>query len=185
MVLSVSRSAASWLFWGALCGLTCLLGSQACGKESRAEPGQDSAAAAVSSDASIQASEAHARVRSASAPSHVQERHFDLTMSARGPFKTGAPAQAQIVLVALGAYKVNQEYPLKFRLEDSSAMNYPTPVVKRDHARLEHKRATMTVPFVPRASGEKRIVGELAFSVCTEQKCVMERRSLGVTVRVD
>ena len=97
----------------------------------------------------------------------------------------GSPAVAEIVLLALGVYKVNQEYPIKYRLEDSAGVDYPIPVVKRDRVKIDHARATMTVPFVPRAAGNKRIVGELAFSVCTDEKCVMEKRLLGVTVSVD
>ncbi|MBN1608568.1 MAG: hypothetical protein JW940_18205 [Polyangiaceae bacterium] len=115
----------------------------------------------------------------------MQERHFDLNMSARGPFKTGARAEAEIVLLALGSYKVNQEYPIKYKLEDNAGMDYPIPVVKRDRAKLGHARATMNVPFVPRQAGDQRVVGELAFSVCTDQKCVMEKRTLGVKVCVD
>ena len=115
----------------------------------------------------------------------MQAEHFDLSMSARGPFKTGSPAEASVVLLALGAYKVNPEYPIKYKLEDNGDIDYPAPVVKRDRVKLEHARATMSVPFVPRAAGNHRIAGELAFSVCTDQKCVVEKRTLGVTVRVD
>jgi hypothetical protein len=186
MTSSLSRRpTASWLFMGAVCGLTCLLGSQACGKESRAEPVGDLPASAVSSSTSSPGSGTSSPGRAASAPSHVQEQHFELSMAARGPFKTGSSAEAEIVLLALGAYKVNQEYPIKYRLEDNAGMDYPIPVVKRDRVKFEHARATMTVPFVPRAAGMQRVVGELAFSVCTDQKCVMEKRTLGTAVRVD
>ena len=115
----------------------------------------------------------------------MQEERFSLSMSARGPFKAGSSAEAEVVLLARGAYKVNKEYPMKYRLDHSAGIDYPTPVVKRDRVKLEHARATMTVPFVPRAVGNQRIAGELAFSVCTDQKCIVERRALGVTVRVD
>jgi hypothetical protein len=179
------RPPARWQLAGVFGGLTCLLGSQACGKESRAETGRGSPAPVVSAVADSQSPRAGTPAPSASAPSHVKEQHFDLNMSARGPFRLGAPGEAEIVLVALGTYKVNQEYPIKYTLENSVGVDYPVSVVKRDRAKVEHARATMTVPFVPRAAGDQRIVGEFAFSVCTDQKCVLEKQALGVTVRVE
>lgn len=174
-------STVRWLSAGALCGLFSLFGGQACSKESRADQAQGSAASVASGADRSQGASASAK----SAPARVQEQHFDVTMTARGPFKIGVLAEAEIVLLALGAYKVNQEYPIKFKLADNAGMDHPAPVVKRDRVKLESKRAIMTVPFVPRVSGNQSVAGALAFSVCTEQKCVMEKRSLGVPVRVE
>jgi hypothetical protein len=50
--------------------------------------------------------------------------------------------------------------------------------------KLENMKAVVPVSFTPEA-GKRTIAGTLAFSVCTEDKCLMEKQDLALEVVVD
>lgn len=113
----------------------------------------------------------------ANAGSKVDEANFALAFSGRGGYKAGEKGEAEIVLEAKAPFHVNDKYPYKFKLADGS-------VVSKDNVKLEHMKATMTVPFTPDAAGKKKISGVFHFSVCTEDKCMIEKRDLALDVDV-
>jgi hypothetical protein len=43
----------------------------------------------------------------------------------------------------------------------------------------------MPVSFTPDAAGKRTVAGQFAFSVCTEDKCLMEKRDLSLDVTVE
>jgi hypothetical protein len=56
--------------------------------------------------------------------------------------------------------------------------------VTRDKVKLEQKRALMSVEFTAQSAGSRRVSGEFAFSVCTEERCMIEKRELSLQVEV-
>ena len=42
----------------------------------------------------------------------------------------------------------------------------------------------MTVKLTPQSAGQQRVSGRFYFSVCTEEKCLIERRSLALDIQV-
>jgi hypothetical protein len=42
----------------------------------------------------------------------------------------------------------------------------------------------MSVPFLASQPGNATIAGELSFSICTEERCVIEKQRLAVTIDV-
>lgn len=113
----------------------------------------------------------------ANAGSKVDEANFALAFSGKSAFKAGEKGEAEIVLEAKAPFHVNDKYPYKFKLADGS-------VVSKDNVKLEHMKATMTVPFTPDGAGKKKISGVFHFSVCTEDKCMIEKRDLALDVDV-
>jgi len=120
----------------------------------------------------------------AAAGPRVTEESFELGISAKGPFEVGKAGSAEIVLEAKGAYKVNDKYPYKFKLKETSGLNYPALVVGKDRVKLEQKRATLPVAFTPDKPGKHTLAGQFAFSVCTDDKCLIERRDLALDIEV-
>jgi hypothetical protein len=118
------------------------------------------------------------------ASAKLDEASFALAFSTKGAYKVGEKGEAEIVLEAKDPYKVNDKYPYKFKLADADGVSYPDKVVSKDHVKLEHKKATMTVAFTPDGAGKKKISGVFHFSVCTEDKCMIEKRDLALDVDV-
>jgi hypothetical protein len=109
---------------------------------------------------------------------------FSAYLSAKPSYKKGQPATVTAIVNALGEYHVNQEYPYKFKMGTAPAgVTYPEAVVRS--VNRSEKRATMSIPFTPDASGTATISGECALSVCTDSNCVIEKVPLSVTVKVE
>ena len=115
------------------------------------------------------------------AASQLSEANFDLKIGAKGDYAAGKPAEAEIVLNAKPPFHVNDKYPYKFRLNETPGLTFPSPVVTKAAAKLEREQLTMTVAFTP-AAGKHDLSGQFAFSVCTDDKCLIEKRDLSLAV---
>ena len=80
--------------------------------------------------------------------------------------------------------EINQQYPYKFKAKEAAGVKFAQPVVGKDAAKIEQQRVTMRVPFVPDAAGQRTVSGQFAFSVCTEETCLIEKRDLALVVDV-
>jgi hypothetical protein len=57
-------------------------------------------------------------------------------------------------------------------------------VFSRDAIRLEEKSASMKVDFTPESSGDKSVSGTFSFSLCSAERCLVEKRDLATTLPV-
>ena len=116
----------------------------------------------------------------------VVEGSFNTWMQSSGRYTVGQQGSVQVVLVAKGDWHCNDKYPYKFKLGAASGgISYPTPIVRAEGLHIAPERTTMTVPFVPSASGDARVSGTFSFSVCSAASCQIETRELALTVKVD
>jgi hypothetical protein len=113
------------------------------------------------------------------------EENFEVSIQPKGSYKKGQPGEAEIVLLAKGAFHVNDKYPYKFKLKEGGALKFPAPVVGKEQVKLEEKRATMLVGFTPDAPGKHVLAGQFLFSVCTDDKCLIEKRDLALDVTAE
>ncbi len=102
----------------------------------------------------------------------------------------GEPATRTVSVEARGGFHVNAEYPMNFQPEKSASVDYAKkrfdkadglefkPCAK---AEKETCRASLPVKFVAKAEGPATLSGVLAFSVCTEAQCLIEKVPLTVT----
>ena len=119
----------------------------------------------------------------AQAASRITEESFDLNFAGKPDYEAGKPGEATITLDAKPPFHVNDKYPYKFKLKETAGLKFPNPVVAKDAAKLENQRMTMNVGFTPEAAGKHTISGVLQFSVCTDDKCLIEKRDLALEVQ--
>jgi hypothetical protein len=127
---------------------------------------------------------ASAAVRAGAGQARVSDANFELALEASGQYRVGQQAEVQIVLEARGAYKVNEEYPYRFKLQPTEGVRYEKMVVRKDAVVLANKRARMTIKLVPEAAGNRIVSGTFFFSICTDEKCLIDRRELALSIRV-
>jgi len=89
------------------------------------------------------------------------------------------------VLAAKAPFHVNDKYPIKLKLKETPGVKYENLLIGKDAVKLEAMKAVMPVSFTPDAAGKRTIAGQFAFSVCTEDKCLMEKRDLLLDVVVE
>jgi hypothetical protein len=98
--------------------------------------------------------------------------------------RVGQGASALVVLTAKDPYKCNDKYPYKFVLDaPSGGVSYPAQTVRG--MSIADKRSSMSIPFSVGQAGAATIAGQLHFSICTAEKCLIEKRQLSVTVQAE
>jgi len=112
------------------------------------------------------------------------ESAFALTMEPDGAYTTGKPGVVSVKLTAKGPHHVNQEYPHKLKLKPVEGVTYPQPIIQRDAMKIETVGAQFGVPLTPNRSGKLTVEGEFAFSLCTADRCLMEKRPLALEIQV-
>lgn len=127
---------------------------------------------------------APAAAPAAAGTSRYDEQKFALVAQPSGGYQAGQEGALEIVLDAKPPFHANQQYPYKFKAKDAAGVKFSQAVVGKDAAKIEQQRVTMRVPFVPDGAGQRTVSGQFAFSVCTEETCLMEKRDLSLVVDV-
>ncbi len=109
---------------------------------------------------------------------------FQVVARPVGSYKAGQAGAFEVELTAGPGFKVNQEYPLKFKVEPCEGVEFPQPTVGKEGARLEKSHAVVTVPVQPKTSGSKVLKGRLSFSVCTPEQCLVDKQDISLPVDV-
>jgi len=161
----------------------------ACNKEApptAEQPRSPTAASAPDGPAepAAAAGEAAPPAAAQSAAARISEAPFDLHLEGSPSYEAGKDAVVSIVLEAKPPFKVNEEYPYKFKVKEAPSLKYKSAVVGKDAAKHDKQRLTMPVSFVPESAGEHSVAGQFAFSVCTDENCLIEKRDLELVVSV-
>jgi hypothetical protein len=106
------------------------------------------------------------------------ESAFRLESSAPNSVKVGESFPVRLVLSAKAPFHVNAEYPHRFKVASVLGGKADSEVVTRDPAKVSPSTLELMVPVTASGAGKGEIVGELSFSLCTEDKCLMEKRKL-------
>lgn len=111
---------------------------------------------------------------------------FELSLEApKGSVKAGQAGALEVVLTAKAPFHVNDKYPIKLKLKETPGVKYENLTIGKDAVKLEAMKAVMPVSFTPDGAGKRTVAGQFAFSVCTEDKCLMEKRDLLLEVAVE
>jgi hypothetical protein len=119
------------------------------------------------------------------AKSKYDEAAFLVEMTVPGTVKVGETAKVLITLLPKAPFHVNAEYPHRFKVASLQGATTPSPVVARDPAKLTPSKLELEVPIVAGQPGVGSLEGEVALSVCTDEKCLMEKRQLKVTFQAN
>lgn len=110
---------------------------------------------------------------------------FSVWLQSSGRYSAGQQGTVEAVVVPKNEFHCNPDYPYKFVTSSgSSGVSYPKPTVRGDGLSVSTTRAVMRIPFVPQNAGDTKVGGTFHFSVCSESQCVVEKRDVSVTVKV-
>jgi hypothetical protein len=113
----------------------------------------------------------------------ISEDAFSTWLQADAPVAAGTPGYVEAVLVANAPYHCNAEYPHKFKLNAAPpGITYPEEVVRGMEVSAE--RGVLRIPLSARQAGAATVSGTLSFSVCTEERCMVEKRELSLNLDV-
>jgi hypothetical protein len=113
----------------------------------------------------------------------VTEEPFQAWLQAVSPVAAGGPATVEVVLVANPPYHCNPEYPHKFKLGAAPAgIAYPEATVKG--MEVTPSRSVLKVPIQAQSAGKATVSGTLQFSVCNDERCLVEKKELSLNLEV-
>jgi hypothetical protein len=107
---------------------------------------------------------------------------FAVHLEAQGSYTVGKPSSVTVVLKAAAPFHCNDKYPYKFTPTPSAGLTFKEAVARGMN--IAPSEATMDVGFTSTQAGKLTLSGELSFSVCTEDRCLVEKQPLSVTVNV-
>ncbi len=113
----------------------------------------------------------------------AQGEGFEAHLAASNAYKAGAKGTVTVVLNAKAPFHCNDKYPYKFTVKPTAGVQFAQDVVKG--MKIGEQQSTMAVEFTPSAAGKHTLEGTLAFSVCTDDKCLVEKQALSVTIDVE
>jgi len=149
--------------------------------KNQAPPAAEATAAAPAPNGDPAPAAADSAAAPAAAQSKYSEAGFDLVLQPKGDYASGSAGEADVVLSAKPPYHVNDKYPYKFKLKEAPGLSFANMVVTKDAVKFEPARATVPVAFTPTA-GKHTLSGQLSFSVCTDDKCMIEKRDLALEI---
>jgi hypothetical protein len=103
----------------------------------------------------------------------------------------GAACRMVLNLVATGDFHINDEYPYRFRADDTQDVTFAGTddagknvfsKAAGNWTKGDAKNGSMAVTFLPAGKGSKTISGTFKLSVCSKENCLLEQRQVGATV---
>ena len=115
----------------------------------------------------------------------VSGEGFDVSLEPpKASLKAGQAGSVEVVLLAKAPFHVNDKYPIKLKLKETPGVKYESLTIGKDAVKLEAMKAVLPVSFTPE-TGKRTVAGTFSFSVCTEDKCLMEKQDLALELVVD
>lgn len=155
-----------------LLAAACSLLTGACGKAAPSAAQDRASAAPAGTPASA--------MPTAAAPP-AATGHYRVDVSPPAGCSAGAPCEATLRVTALGAFKVNREYPHKLVLEPTATVALEGPGT---FTSTEKHTGTLVVRFTAPATGTAKLAGTFKLSVCTDEACHIEQAPVEFDVPV-
>jgi hypothetical protein len=117
--------------------------------------------------------------------------NFFIDAAPAGDCSAGSACGVALKLVATGDFHINDEYPYRFKADDSPGMDFlgkedgsknTFSKAAGDWVKSEEKAGVMTVKFVPKGHGPAKLAGTFKLSVCSPQSCLLEQRQITASV---
>lgn len=120
-------------------------------------------------------------------PQAAKGANYETAFALEGSCEKSTTCIALVTVEAKGGYQINDKYPYRFKLDEPPAdgVSYPKPTVGRDDATFSETTAVLRVPFVAENAGEVKVGGTLSFSVCSDDKCLIDKQALAAAFKVD
>lgn len=101
-------------------------------------------------------------------------------------YQIGKDGDVEIALESRGEWHVNQEYPIRVGLKAAPGVALKkNELVKGDAKEFDEKKVRFVVGVEPSAAGEHEVTCDVSFAMCTEENCILERRTVSMPLKVE
>lgn len=126
-------------------------------------------------------------------PAPMESETYALAISPAGAWRAGAEGSAKITVTAKPPLHVNPEYPVAFKPDGAEAVKFAgdrvplTATAKTPCADKAEDTCAAEFPLAvtPERAGAAKVAGVLSFSVCSADKCLIEKVPMTLAVTVE
>lgn len=120
------------------------------------------------------------------AESQKDAEGYVATLTSAAKYKAGEKGSFTITLRPKAGYKVNGEFPVRFKTSAApEGLTYTKTVLKREDGSFSDAEGTFNVEFMAGRAGTYPVGGTLSLSVCNDKNCLMEKVALDGRVIVE
>jgi hypothetical protein len=101
-------------------------------------------------------------------------------------YTIGKAGQVEIALEGRGEWHVNQEYPIRVDLKAAPGVALTkSELVKDDAKEFGEDKVRFLAAVEPSATGEHEVTCDVSFAMCTEENCILEKRTVAMQLKVE
>ena len=103
-----------------------------------------------------------------------------------GGYRIGKTGEVEIALEGRGDWHVNQEYPIRVDLKAAPGVALKkSELVKDDAKEFGEEKVRFLAGVEPSAAGEHEVTCDVSFAMCTEENCILEKRTVAMQLKVE
>jgi len=103
-----------------------------------------------------------------------------------GGYSIGKTGEVEIALEGRGDWHVNQEYPIRVDLKAAPGVALEkSELVKDDAKEFGEEKVRFLAGVEPSAAGEHDVTCDVSFAMCTEENCILEKRTVAMQIKVE
>ena len=116
----------------------------------------------------------------------IETGSFLLAVAPAQPkYRAGKAGELEIALEGRGEWHVNQEYPIRVDLKGAPEVTFAkTELVKDDAKEFGDEKVRFVAGVEPSAPGEHEVTCDVSFAMCTEENCILEKRTVAMKLEV-
>ncbi len=116
----------------------------------------------------------------------IETGSFLLAVAPAQPkYAAGKPGELEIALESRGEWHVNQEYPIRVDIKAASGVAIPKAELVNDDAKeFGEDKVRFLAPIEPSAAGKHEVTCDVSFAMCTEENCILEKRTVAMELEV-
>lgn len=117
----------------------------------------------------------------------IETGSFLLTVSPSEPkYRVGKTGELEIALESRGPWHVNQEYPIRVDLNAGPGLKLEKKELLKDDAEeFGDEKVRFTTSLEPSATGSQDVRCDVSFAMCTDENCVLEKRTVAMQIDVE
>lgn len=117
----------------------------------------------------------------------IETGSFLLAVAPSRPnYQVGKRGEVEIDLESRGPWHVNQEYPIRVDLSTGSGLALSKKeLVKDDAQEFGEKKVRFVAGLKPSTAGEHEVSCDVSFALCTDENCILEKRTVTTKLEVE
>jgi len=117
----------------------------------------------------------------------IETGSFLLAVAPTQPgYTIGKSGELEIALEGRGEWHVNQEYPIRVDLKAGPGVALKkNELVKDDAKEFGEDKVRFLAGVEPSAAGDHEVTCDVSFAMCTEENCILEKRTVAMQLKVE